>query len=212
LHHLYSRRKKAAEPDSILSFAGTVRHGSGGFTLLEIATVVVIIGILASLIYPVFKGFRGRAEAVKCAGNIKGLGVGVQAYMTDHSGCWPQIAVAKNDGEGNVDASPVSNRAKDLATQWIAALSPYGIAEATWHCPSMERQLKQLAKKEALDMKRIDYTPTIFDSKPESATKWPKHPWFVERAAIHGTGPNVLFADGSVSNLSELSKSPWLSR
>ena len=188
------------------------RRAAAGFTLLEIASVIVVIGILASLVYPVFKGFRGRAEALQCAANLKALGVAVHAYMADHQDKWPQIERPEKRDGGNVESSPVSSAASQVAEQWMAVLAPYGISEKTWHCPSVERQIRQQAKKGAASIKRIDYTPTIFDAKPGSATQWAKHPWFVERGALHATGPNVLFTDGSVSNLSELAKAPLLSR
>lgn len=175
-----------------------------GFTILEIATAVVIIGILATLIFPVYTSFRGRSEALQCASNMKGLGLGVQAYMTDHGGRWPQIS-PPSDATTSTDGPPLAPESQNQsAEQWIAVLGQYGIAEKTWRCPSVEKRIKQLGKPAALEKKRIDYIPTTFEPAPESATKWPKHPWFVERSALHGSGPNVLFADGSMSNLSEL--------
>lgn len=182
---------------------GKALGSEAGFTLLEIATVIVILGILASLCFPVVRGFKGRSEGLKCASNLKGLGVGVQAYMNDY-GHWPQIANTER-GRG-LNSAPVSESAQNLAKQWIETLKPYGIGETTWHCPSVENQIRQQGKKEALAAARIDYTPTVFDSKQDSPTLWPKHPWFVEKGALHGTGPNVLFADGSVSNMLELMK------
>lgn len=177
---------------------------SGGFTLLEIATVMVILGILGTLTVPVVKGFRERAEGLKCMANLKGLGLGVQAYIVDHR-CWPQIPNEKK-GAGTSDAAPLSNSAQIFAEKWIATLAPYAIDEKTWRCPSVERKIKLQGTKEALDKKRIDYVPTSFDTNPDSPTQWPKHPWFIERGALHAAGPNLLFADGSISNVAELVK------
>lgn len=178
---------------------------SGGFTMLEIATVMVILGILSTLIFPVVKGFSERAEALKCMEHLKGLGLGAQAYIVDHR-CWPQISPEKKE-TGNSDAAPLSNSAQVFAEKWIAALAPYAIDEKTWRCPSVEKQIRLQGKKEALDKKRIDYIPTSFDTNPDSPTQWPKHPWFIERGSLHGAGQNLLFADGSISNMAELVKS-----
>jgi prepilin-type N-terminal cleavage/methylation domain-containing protein/prepilin-type processing-associated H-X9-DG protein len=172
----------------------------GGFTLLEIIATVVVLGILATLCFPVVKGFRARAEGLKCASHLKGLGLGVQAYITDYRR-WPQIAPEKR---GGLQSSALSDSAQAFAEKWIAALAPYGVDEATWRCPTVENQMKRQGKKEALQKKRIDYIPTTFDANPDSPTKWPRHPWFVERGSLHGTGPNILFGDGSVSNVNEL--------
>ena len=70
----------------------------------------------------------------------------------------------------------------------------------------MEKKIKLQGTKEALTKKRIDYIPTSFDTNPDSPTQWPKHPWFIERGALHAAGPNLIFADGSVSNVAELIK------
>lgn len=165
---------------------------------------MVILGILATLTVPVVRGFRERAEGLKCMENLKGLGLGTQAYMVDHR-CWPQIAPEKK-GASNSGGAPLSGAAQIFAEKWISALAPYGISEKTWRCPSVEKQIQLQGKREALDKKRIDYVPTSFDKNPDSPTQWPKHPWFIERGALHGAGPNLLFADGSVSNVSELVK------
>lgn len=179
-----------------------------GFTLLEIATAIVIIGILATLSFPVYTSFRGRAEALQCASNMKGLGLGVQAYMSDHmtneGGLWPQISPSSDDNASKDGSAPASENQSKLAERWITVLGQYGIAEKTWRCPSVEKQMKRLGQPAALEKKRIDYIPTHFSAEPGSADRWKKHPWFVERSALHGSGPNILFADGSISNLSEL--------
>ena len=86
---------------------------SGGFTLLEVATVIVILGILGTLTVPVVKGFRERAEGLKCMANLKGLSLGVQAYIVDHR-CWPQISNEKKE-TGASDAAPLSNSAQIFA-------------------------------------------------------------------------------------------------
>lgn len=175
-----------------------------GFTLLELMGVVVILGILAALVAPLFKSYRLRAESLQCVANLKGLGLGVQAYMEDHRS-WPQIAPERAGGKQN-PAPQISPNDNSHAGKWIAALKPYGISQKTWRCPSIERRIASEGKPEALKMNRVDYIATTFDSRPESPRQYPRHPWFMERGNLHPTGPNILFADGSVSNPTELLK------
>jgi len=180
------------------------RFSKAGFTLLEIAGVIVILGILATLGMPLMAKFRARADAVQCASNLTALGLGVSSYMEDHKS-WPQIARApKTGGE---QSSMLSAGAQAYASQWIETLEVYGISEKVWHCPSVEKQIRQNADPSVLKKKRIDYNPTIFDTRPESPRQWPKHPWFIERSSLHPDGPNILFADGSVATFNQVVKS-----
>ena len=165
---------------------------------------MLILGILTTLIAPLYKSYRLRAESLHCVANLKGLGLGVQAYMEDHRS-WPQIAPERAGGKQG-RAPQISPDENSHAGKWIAALKPYGISQKTWRCPSIERTIRAEGKPEALNMNRVDYVATTFDSRPESPRQYPKHPWFMERGNLHPTGPNILFADGSVSNPTELLK------
>jgi len=173
-----------------------------GFTLMEVATSVVILLILATLGFPVVADMRARSEAVKCKTNLSALGLGMSSYIGDHQ-IWPQIA---NDSQNELQSSPLSADSQSRAEKWISVLEPYGISEAAWHCPTVQRRIKADGSLEAQNKKRIDYLPTRFDSDADSPRRWPKHPWFVERGSLHPSGPNVLFADGSVLSLNELTK------
>lgn len=175
-------------------------RGVSGFTLLEIAGVAVILAILASLGAPLLARYNARAEGLQCMANLKSLGLGVSAYVEDHKS-WPQITTGRKSG---MQSSPLSAEAQSNAAQWIEALAPYGISEKNWRCPTVEKQIKRQGQPEALKQKRIDYTPTQFDTRPESPRQWPKHPWFVERGSLHPTGPNILFADGSLSTFDQI--------
>jgi len=186
---------------SAMEIHGENESRHAGFTLLEIIATMVVLSILVTLCIPMVKGFRSRAEGLKCAAHLKGLGLGVQAYITDYRR-WPQIPPEKKGG--NLQSSALSDSGQAFAEKWIAVLAPYGVDEGTWRCPTVENQMRLQGKKEALEKKRIDYVPTTFDANPDSPTKWPRHPWFVERGSLHGTGPNILFGDGTVSNVTEL--------
>ncbi len=176
-----------------------------GFTLLEIASMLLVVGILATLCMPLIGDFRARTESLKCRSNLAALGLGMNSYLEDHRS-WPQIESAKTGD--SLGASPLSSQAQVQAEQWIAALQGYGIAETVWHCPTVQKRIDRDGEKNAATKKRIDYLPTRFDMRPESPKQWPKHPWFVERGSLHPTGPNILFADGTVMSLSELAKNP----
>jgi prepilin-type N-terminal cleavage/methylation domain-containing protein len=55
------------------------------FTLIELLVVITIIGILASMAFPVVNGVMARARKVKALAVIKDLQVAVKAYQTEYN-------------------------------------------------------------------------------------------------------------------------------
>ncbi len=98
------------------------------FTLLELLIVLAIIGILATLLIPVYGHLRERAQKVQCMANLHSLYVGTDLYV-QRNGSWPQIFL-KNYG------TP-----EDYANAWVAALDPFGIERTTWICPTIQEML-----------------------------------------------------------------------
>jgi prepilin-type processing-associated H-X9-DG protein/prepilin-type N-terminal cleavage/methylation domain-containing protein len=64
------------------------RHGRSAFTLVELLTVIAIIGILAVLLLAAITGAKARALQIQCANNVRQLGIGLQAFVTDN-GAYP---------------------------------------------------------------------------------------------------------------------------
>src|SRR5438034_1848062 len=60
-----------------------------GFTLIEILVVIAIIVILAGILYPVYSGVRNKAHQVKCALNLKQIGMAISMYAGDHDDMLP---------------------------------------------------------------------------------------------------------------------------
>jgi prepilin-type N-terminal cleavage/methylation domain-containing protein len=169
-----------------------------GYTLLELACAIVVIGILATLALPWFGQLRAKADLLKCATNLKALGRGAAAYLDEYQK-WPQIRA-----ESGTPSLASSSTPDSPSAQWIAALSPYGLSAQSWRCPTTERQIRRAGGSRALEMTRIDYSPTRFAPSPQAPWEYSTHPWFVERGSVHGKGPLIYLADGRVLTFEDL--------
>jgi prepilin-type processing-associated H-X9-DG protein len=55
------------------------------FTLTELLVVIATIGILAALSLTAISQAKGKALRIQCANNVRQLGIGLQAFMTDNN-------------------------------------------------------------------------------------------------------------------------------
>ena len=164
------------------------RFPRNGFTLLELAVVLVIIAIIAGLSLPVYGKLRARAQRVRCANNLRNLSLAANQFV-QQNGSWPQIPPAGRNG------SPAQ-----FAEAWISALAPLGTTRETWICPTIQNLLRD-PDYSTPETARVDYIATPFDDKPGTPHEWPRQPWFIETGDVHGNGNLIIFTDGSISDL-----------
>jgi prepilin-type N-terminal cleavage/methylation domain-containing protein len=79
-----------------------------GFTLVEILTVIAIIGILMSLLLPAIGGVLAQARARQCASNIGQLGIAMTGYVVNHD-AFPGYVQKFGEFQGGVDPSDPGN-------------------------------------------------------------------------------------------------------
>ncbi|MEN9362663.1 MAG: hypothetical protein RL095_4198 [Verrucomicrobiota bacterium] len=89
---------------------------SARFTLIELLTVVCVIGILSSMLLPALGRSRLRAQEAICINNLKQIGLWTMLYGDDCEGYLPLTI-------SNTDAAPVS---------WDDLLSNYDGRRLTW--------------------------------------------------------------------------------
>jgi len=71
-----------------------MRKKQHGFTLLELMIVVVLVGLLASIAYPIFSGFVDRARRAKVMGDMGQIQIALAKFLTDTNGALPVSLVA----------------------------------------------------------------------------------------------------------------------
>ena len=106
------------------------------FTLIELLTVIAIIGILAAIIIPTVGKVRQSAKSAQCLSNLRQMGMGFNLFASDNKGRLPRVGL-----------NPRPNRPEVIDALWYSAISPY-IQKAqivsnhpVYRCPSEETQV-----------------------------------------------------------------------
>ncbi|AHF91740.1 N-terminal cleavage protein [Opitutaceae bacterium TAV5] len=90
------------------------------FTLIELLTVIAIIGILAAIIIPTVGRVRASARTVTCKSNLRQIAIAALMFA-DERGFYPPSRAVQNGGSG-VAASDNNNAGSLL---WPQTLRPY---------------------------------------------------------------------------------------
>ena len=98
------------------------RNEAGGFTLVELLTVVAVIGVLAAALLPVLGRAKAQSQSTVCKNHLNQTGHAMTMYLSDNNR-YP--STLGDDGAG--------------FQTWADRLNPYNPINWTntsWHCPT----------------------------------------------------------------------------
>jgi prepilin-type processing-associated H-X9-DG protein/prepilin-type N-terminal cleavage/methylation domain-containing protein len=179
-------------PRTRRAFAGPA---SRAFTLIELLTVIAIIGVLAAILIPTVGRVRENARATQCSSNLRQLGAAFNLYAADNHGLYPNPR--KSTG------TPGSN---PKGSSWQPEISPYvlrdqnlGQVKSTGaetniaHCPSYDRLFPDIATLAAINYNTAGYGMNL-NMKDGSGAVLNSNIRF-PAVAIGNTAKTILLAD-----------------
>jgi prepilin-type N-terminal cleavage/methylation domain-containing protein/prepilin-type processing-associated H-X9-DG protein len=113
-----------------------------GFTLIEMLTVITIIGILAAILFPVFSNARKKARGTTCQNNMTQVAKAIKTYLGDYDDTYPTNRLADNSLVPDVPLS-ASGQLNQNGVNWVEGLYKYSepagatpAEESAWTCPN----------------------------------------------------------------------------
>ncbi len=115
------------------------------FTLVELLTVIAIIGVLAGILIPVGSKARASAHLAECTSNLRQVGVAINLYATDNRGTFPG---ALYTGQGpRFRSTDVGSLAQTL-DRYLPSSTPTNVVGAKMQeclkCPAWEGQTRDV--------------------------------------------------------------------
>lgn len=84
----------------------TMKQKEGGFTIVELLIVIVIIGILAALVIVAYTGITNRANATKAKTNAQAIQKKAEAIYANNGSTYPITVAGATGFTGDVGSLP----------------------------------------------------------------------------------------------------------
>jgi prepilin-type N-terminal cleavage/methylation domain-containing protein/prepilin-type processing-associated H-X9-DG protein len=189
------------------------RRFDQGFTLIEVLAVIVILGVLAAMVIPAISSVRARGHAVACMSNLRQVGLGMELYLQENRGYYPEIY-----GKGTEPTKTWMWKLGPYLDFPENAMGPSPLAKAAgvFVCPDPSFNRKTRNASYAYNV-AIDWSPWFYR---KSAVPEPRKTFLVVEADVNsdyfspfatadvsrrhpGHTANFLFVDGHVEALSQ---------
>jgi prepilin-type processing-associated H-X9-DG protein/prepilin-type N-terminal cleavage/methylation domain-containing protein len=103
----------------------------GGFTLVELLTVIAVIGILACLLLPALSLTKARAERTVCVNNLRQQGVALQTFVGNTQRYPSAFEVTDTDPHGAAWFMQLEKTGLEVSKP-----APGTYDSGVWRCPS----------------------------------------------------------------------------
>jgi len=137
-----------------------------GFTLIELMTVIGIIGILIALLIPALAGARRAAQTTKCASNLRQLTNALVSYATEFKGSFPP----------NVGALKMYWYNQAAIGRWIKTTAPPGsdqCVSGVFVCPSdMDGAVRSYSMNTFASSMVSDFVTAAINRTPSVGKLW----------------------------------------
>jgi prepilin-type N-terminal cleavage/methylation domain-containing protein/prepilin-type processing-associated H-X9-DG protein len=194
------------------------------FTLIELLVVITIIAILAGIALPVFAKAMEKGRVAQDASNLRQLGIGTVAYLTDNNdqifpsatsgttaSYWPQLLFAKYVTNWNTYKSPFDPRGFQSAPDAAADNVPvsYGINTYVLNGTSANPPFDGNTTR-YISPSLLFYMAPCYIGLPTTASNWAglgsTSPTVTSTGPTQGTHSgnafiNVLYPDGHVASI-----------
>lgn len=202
------------------SYRKAIRRGAPGFSLIDLLAILLVLGVLCVLLYPVFAPSRG-CRGPTCRSNCKQLVTAVQMYLQDYDGRYPGAwsgAAGDNQVGGWTSYTHFPNGRPGQFKPDLGTLHAYVKNIAVYECPQdPTHQGTSYALNSLLtsggaawhrgiaDESVRDPAATILLAEEVTATRSTDDGYFVPGSSAvttrHLAAPTYAFVDGHVRSL-----------